>query len=262
MPKSNNKRGRRKPKNSGKLNNRTQTSSTNVLGGGFNRGVLGKLTVCHIPNSTMFPDVVMTQGRTNVIFNQNYSGGGNIYSWNTFKLNGFMNNFGPSFNGGSFASNVPSGSSNWMGSSGPYDTCWSLDSEIDIQCTCTGSSSTYTPIITIFPSLSTYSALNAVVATTTQQLEQRGAAQLMLQAISIPTRLSAHYAPWDVIGISKSMYMNSGQYANTISTDPNVVALVHIIAFIPSGYNVSLNITFKTRYKFAGTTLLSTLQPS
>ncbi len=252
MPKGQNKKNR-------KRNNKpkglvTGTTTGNVLTLVNNANLTH--TRCAFPRSlTMFPDMLFTQGRTVINITDAVATAANDFY--SFKANGAMFNYGPSFNGGSYTSNVPSGAANLLGSSGPYSQCWTMETVIDVSITGTGATS----YATFLPSLNAYGSISGLQPV--QLAEQRGALQMVIPGTTnLPVTYQARFNPWDIFGVTKDVYLNNSAYANTPGVDPANLAYFHIIHSVNTSDTIIMLVTITTSFKFAGINVLSTAQPT
>jgi len=203
----------------------------------------------------MWPDEIITQGRTVINFSSTLTSfGTNYYS---FKANGVMNAYGPSINGASYANNVPSGSDNYFGSLSPYGLCWTLDTQLNLQLINQGTAQSY---VTLLPSIASYSTISGY--SPANLAEQRGAVQVFVPANnSVPVKLDASFSPWDILGVKRDYYMNNITYGQVVATDPTDVCYFHVVN-TGSSATLAVIATITIRFKFGGLNMLTSTEPS
>lgn len=248
--------GRRKNKRR-RVGSSTGSSSSmgGTLSGVINNSML-RSTAVMPKNCQLFPDILYTQGRTVVdAFPSNTSA-----QYLSFKANGVMYQFGPQSNfSGAFQGNVPSGAANLLSSgNGPYDTVWTLDTELEVNALCT----TGPCLIVLLPSIYTSTPISSLSAT--NAAEQRGAASYMINTALLPQRLTLKYHPAEIFGIDKKVYENTLSFGQFVGLDPANICYVHVIMYPLNGANgsCSLNIVWKQRFKVAAVATTSVAVPS
>jgi hypothetical protein len=208
--------------------------------------------------ASMFPDELITQGKVIVQYASNVSSGP-ANNFLTFVANGVMSNYGPSFNGGTFAINVPSGCDSLLSAArGPYTRCWTLETKINLQMTANSSGQAY---VTFLPTTNSYGTISSL--SSSQLGEQRGAVQVLIPPSNdLPVTLNATFNPWDIFGVDRKTYMSVPDYGQPVLTQPNNLSYFHIIHTGGTGSIVAFIITIEMRFKFAELQVMATTQPS
>lgn len=265
MPKSK-RRGQRTPKRSSGRKNRNQSSTglgnanqfTSTSGMVRLRSIIGRL-----PSGTsMFPDILYSQGRT--IYEADITTGASTQQVFTFNSNSNFFDFGPSLNGGTAVSNVPSGADRLLSTTeGPYVQSWGLETQWTLEIINTNSNLNSSMRVTILPTINNYSFISTL--TIAQLAEQRGASQTLLpSSLSGALTYRGTYHPADIFGISKHIYENSDDYGAFVGAFPPRVSYFHVLFTPINGALVecSIRLIFNTRFKFAGLQTMGTAQPS